>query len=920
MTRPKSSHVVVPRWSEQTRTTLRYARAVRAPRARRHGLVTLRRLLASLWIRLLLSAGIIVSLLPFSWVQQLDPLFFMVFGVEFCMRVLLVGRGYWDEDADRSPQIDERRWRWPPPGRLIALVFDCLALLSFVPLPVGTENTRWLRMFRLSRMLLLVSYWAPLVRDLWSVLSRRERARQIVLMGVVVAGLSFAGTVVFENAALTGAPIDFTGDGQIDAADESFLAHLWWSFRQIQDPGNMVQGPTSMVALIVSLGLTVAGLMLVSFLIGLGTDVVRELIEISRLRPPGLVGHTVVVNVTPSTRALLFELMGYYRKILPTGRLSLRWLVELLRGTPDRLRGPECVVVGNVPEPPDFLRHDELARLVYRQSSQDPGEFARRSDVRDAQRVVLLADLDSPDPDAGTIHSMLTLVESMRRDGPNGRPRDRVRLLIAEILSESNLPAARAAIAAGGESMRSFVVPTERLIGLFMACVARQPGVGPLLEELLTSRGSELYTCFFDLPGLAYSNDRPPELPGDLPRCFARLRTRARERDERRAVIPVGLLVDCPKRPGQIDVQLNPSVPSSPPAHHEPCEAPAAPRLRGFVAVAPDFPTVRNFAERLYREHDPPTPTTAPPSVEYPQLLDEPREQLHQALIVGFRPATVGLLESLLIDQRELDVLILVGNETERSEVFDAFDAHNRLLQRGLMTGLHARFPTRTDGTLGFVLDGDDDHRARIHVAIGDQTSSRQLMDLPSTFGPIGELDLVLLISRECEEADARTTKTLMKIDALLAATASTQRVVAEVLDADLSLRLRRHYTELARDDVYVYSIQELRSYFMFQSVVVPSFELVYGELLGWWGQSFRRRVPARTVTGRGRFDQLERSLYEAHGELLVGAQFEGDNGSLELRVGTGGCDGDGTIDFERLRGVWTIGGVRQETGLGPRG
>ncbi len=37
-----------------------------------------------------------------------------------------------------------------------------------------------------------------------------------------------------------------------------------------------------------SVGLTLFGLFLVSFLIGLGTDVVHELLELSRLRPAGL--------------------------------------------------------------------------------------------------------------------------------------------------------------------------------------------------------------------------------------------------------------------------------------------------------------------------------------------------------------------------------------------------------------------------------------------------------------------------------------------------------------------------------------------------------------------------------------------------------------------------------------------------------
>ncbi|TPV93978.1 MAG: hypothetical protein B7733_17505 [Myxococcales bacterium FL481] len=863
---------------------------------------SLRRFMGSFGARSILTAGIIVSLMPFAWVTRLDPVFLAVFGAEFVVRLILVGRGGWDGSAEASRLSDERRWRWPSWGRLTALVLDFLALLSFLPLSLGSESTRWLRMLRLSRMLLLVSYWTPLVRDVWSVLARRERARQMVLMGAVVAGLSLAGTVVFENAVSSGAPIDFTGDGEIDTADEQFVAHLWWSFRQIQDPGNMVQSPESIVAVTVSLVLTVAGLMLVSFLIGLGTDVVRELVEISRLRAPGLVGHTVVVNVTTSTRALLFELRGHYRKLLPRGRLSWRWLGELFRVTPRRLRGPQLVVVGHPAEPPDFLRHDELSRLVYRQGTRDPGELARRADVDHAQRVVLLADLESPDPDAETIHNILTLVESMRVEAAHGRAGERARLLIAEVLSESNVPAAEAAIAAAGPGMRSFVVPTERLIALFMACVARRPGVGALLEELLTSRGSEIYTCYFDLSGLAYGPGRAPQLPRSAAACFAFVRDQAQRiaATSRRPVVPVGLLVDADDGTERACVRLNPSRVGN--GSGEPA------RVRGFVAVAPNFTAVRDFSEHLYRAVASPSSSVPLDPLHGVTLRDDSRRSLRRALVAGFRPATVGLLESLLMDQPTLEVLVLVANETERALALDAFDAHNRLLQRGLMTGPHARFPARTDGGLGFVVAGDDDRRTRINVAIGDQSSSRQLMALPRGFGELGTLDLVLLVSRERDDADAYTTKTLMKIDALLEATHASQRVVAEVLDAGLARRLRRHYAEIAREHVYVYSIQELRSYFMFQSVVVPSFELVYGELLGWWGQSFRRLVPASVMTGRCRFAELEAHVFEGHGELLVGCELEADEGQRRLIVGAAGDDGAGTLDLGRLRGVWTIG------------
>jgi hypothetical protein len=219
---------------------------------------TAARLLGRVETRLILSAAIIVSLLPFGWVTRLDAGFFLLFSLEFVLRALLIfrgeelythgnQRGAAPSNADLEPL---RGWQWPSHATLLLLVLDLLALLSFVPgmLGVDASETRWLRVFRLSRMLLLLSYWAPLVRDVWSVMRRQERAQQVVLMGFVVLALSFAGAVVIDQLHHDGdLPVDYDGDqivgvdeqGEaLDPDDTHFLVHLWWAFRQIQDPGD----------------------------------------------------------------------------------------------------------------------------------------------------------------------------------------------------------------------------------------------------------------------------------------------------------------------------------------------------------------------------------------------------------------------------------------------------------------------------------------------------------------------------------------------------------------------------------------------------------------------------------------------------------------------------------------------------------
>ena len=128
--------------------------------------LALRRFLGRFEVRLFLSACIVVSLLPLAEVRQLDVVFLAVFGVEFLLRAALVLRS---EDGEGG-------WHWPQRGTLLLLLFDLLALVSFLPLVA--HDTPWMRLLRVIRLVALLSYWAPVMHDLRSVLLRRERSRR----------------------------------------------------------------------------------------------------------------------------------------------------------------------------------------------------------------------------------------------------------------------------------------------------------------------------------------------------------------------------------------------------------------------------------------------------------------------------------------------------------------------------------------------------------------------------------------------------------------------------------------------------------------------------------------------------------------------------------------------------------------------
>ena len=874
--------------------------------------LALRRSLSRFEVRLFLSVCIVVSLLPLQEVHELDGLFLLVFGVEFLLRAAVVFHGA-GEDAD------ERGWRWPTRGALLLLSFDALALVSFLPLVA--HDTPWMRLLRVIRLVALLSYWAPVMQDLRAVLLRRERSRQVLVMGAMVGLLSFIGALALEQLEGGAGVVDYDEDGMITGSDRKFFVHLWWAFRQIQDPGNMLAAPGSVAAVIVSVVLTVFGLLLVSFLIGLGTDVVREVMTVSNLRSPGLVGHTVIVHVNAATDPLLQELVRYYQKLIPAGSLSRRWLRQLIENARRMVLGSRYVLVGRSEERPAFLRRPELAHIVYRPVTTADQDFMVRADVARAQRVVILADLEVANPDADTIHALLMIHDALRGHGPapgvarvpgklrasdGHHTQGRGRLLIAEILDERNLPAAWAAIDYGAGEIRAFVVLIERLVGLLLACVARIDGIGPVLEELLTTHGHELYTCFFAMPELAYHAATPPKLPGDYALALALMRARAFVRPPRRFSVPVGLIYEEADAQGFTARRVV--------IGNEAGAGVGERAWTGFVALAPNFGVVRDLCEDLRRGPDVKVSSSSSsepepePEVETPGFVSVPELPLRRILVCGFRPATVGLLEALVLAEPQAQILVLLDDEAALQAATERFREHRSLGEYRMLTLSPGSFVVQDDGTFVYQPRLREAMQCgRVRLAVGDRSSLLQFVDLPHGFGHAGDLDLALLLATRREDGDARTTQSLLALEVARSrgGRSSGLRVIAEVVDAELCARLRRRARLAGDDKVQVYALESLRAAFLFQSVLVPAFNLVYGELMGPWGQSFARKRVAEPGRGTCSFQQLSRRCL-ADGELLLGVERRRPDG--QVVVDLAGGDGNGRrIDLGTLEAIWVL-------------
>ena len=811
-------------------------------------------LLERLDVRLVLSALIVLSLIPLGAGAGPEAFFLVVFGVEFVARLLaFVGslrrRPPQPTTQDASPgrESDVARARRRI-GAAVFLVFDFLALLSFVPWSVALDQNRWLRILRLSRMLVLVGYWTPVVRDMWSVLSRRDRTRHVALLALVVVLLAFSGAAILDHLAASG--VDFNGDGALNAGDDAFLARLWWAFRQVQDPGNMLQTPTGVIALLVSLALTVSGLLLVSFLIGLGTDIVRELIELGQNRPVGLRGHFVVVNPTPGLGRLLRELNAYHEKLF---------------------RRASFTVVGESPDPPQALRASDLSKVHYRAADAHSGTFAERADVATAKRIVVLSPAAEEHADAHTTSAILAAREANPRCW-----------IVAEILEQTNAAAARVA---GGP--RTTLAPTEKFLALYIAAAILRPERQALLRELMTSReGHEIYTFFFDYD----SEGREGALAPRVAPSFDWLYREGLSAPSDARVVPIGWFTGVKVADGdhmRTELVLGESPGDA---------APGCP-IRAIVAVCRDFASVESFGEHLRESGlERRVPAELLPRREAPEFAPAPAARtLRRVLMCGFRPAVVDLAALLMTAHAEIDIRLLVSHAASATLAAKTLREHCLHLSAGLWQedgpwGTFEELESR-DGASRWTFRsrGDGPPTGQLTVTVADWMSERTLLSLPGDGGHIGDMDLVALLGGVSADLDWRTSMTVLKIADLVRAQPDRFNpdfeVVAGVRDPDLGRRLSEGYGRAVAPrtrGARVFPTETLRALFTFQAVAVPGFDAIFSELLGPWGHGFARLET--TEAARSQSDVIWSFLelgmvLRARGDTLVAIEFADADG-----------------------------------------
>jgi hypothetical protein len=787
----------------------------------------------------ILSVLIVVSVLPLEFVDRvLVPVLAAVFAAELTVRVLVHRR------------ILRREGGSPWLGRVV-LLFDLIAVLTFLPFPWGMlPAAHPLRLLRLVRLVLLVRYGAQMARDLWGILTRRERLRHFMLVTLIVGMAALLSSVILVHL---GAGTDWVGSGQVGTDQNhdgkisvrELLDVFWWCLRQLESGDNLVRNlHEHPLVIFISLGLTAGGLFILAFVIGIGSSVLEQVVAAERQRPTGLRNHSVIVGPVHDAEPMVRELARLYSKN--------RWIAQArprgLRGLLSRrVRGPESriALLGREEEPPAYIYDSQLRSVVYRQG--DPADPAGlgRVDVSAAKRVIVLAHpLAGGDADAVAVSTVM----AVRRYNTRAR-------LYVELQSTGE--ASRVTLACGGD--RTYPLEISRLIGLFLCQHLVVPGVDRLYDELLTAEGSEVYTHVMNLP---WEIEALGTLPGKWGGPSLRWEDLLMGAYDRHHVVLLGAMLGDKNHSvsaEKLALHLNP--------HAAPFEARAVrlgavagsipiATLRGFVGMSPTYAELQGTSVDVLGGWVPPRLAEIGPIEDMPLRFDD--GGIRRLLVIGDNAALPSMLGELSIFLRGLEIVIALDGGSGREPVA-------RRIGR-----LHARERhERGDG----VVELDLENEGTARCVIFDELSVPAVLAHPEV-AERGPYDAAVFLSDPtAADPDARTSMRVLQL---------SSRVETEELRVGPQFHILIEVSSPAKGALVMprldriktgtrchvrttlVSTQILKNYFMVHSAFVPGIPGVYDELLSERGQEFirlqvGRRWPARPVRFRDLLRRLAR-------------------------------------------------------------
>lgn len=262
-----------------------------------------------------------------------------------------------------------------------------------------------------------------------------------------------------------------------DGEDVSFFREIFQNLFHALDPGTVAgDGFTSWQFLLTMLVLTIAGLFIVSALIGvIAAGIDTKLADLRRGRSIVLEkDHTVILGWSDSIFTIVRELTiaNESRRKPVIVILADRDKVDMedeLRAKVDDFRG---------------------TRVICRNGSPMDIDDLRLSSHTTARSVILLAPQESEDPDSEVIKTLLALTHA----GPDG-PR-----IVAEIRNPTNLEAARLV---GAD--RTVLLDIRETVAKLVVQTSRQSGAAAVYTELFDYGGDEIYFLEeHNLDGMTY--------------------------------------------------------------------------------------------------------------------------------------------------------------------------------------------------------------------------------------------------------------------------------------------------------------------------------------------------------------------------------------------------------------------------------
>ena len=740
--------------------------------------------LSSFAARVLLSVLIIASLVPREISPGTAAVFLFVFGCEALMRSTLLLRAI--------------RFKKVTLLQCLVLGVDILATTSF--LPAMLESGQILRIGRIARLLLLLAYWGPLFRDFFRIALQRERLSQMVLIGGLAALLSGIGAGVLRVLNATG--VDINGDGLADGPTGNipFVDLLWWTFQQVEDPGNLVQSTSNTGILLLSLGLTASGLLLVAFIIGVGTTLVEDLIKASLQRNVRLTQHTVVLNISDETHGLLNQIVHYFRK-------QVRWR--------------KVALLGSTPERPAFLYGRTFRSFRYRHGKATDLLALKRLDIHTARRVAILADPASKDSDATVVTATLS-----------ARQLSKTAWIVAELQNPTNI---KTALTAG--QAHTLPVPATRLASLVLSQALLDPSRALLFEDLVSLSGQELYTAIL---GDGLLSDLPEETL--LPGSFRQLREQVYHDHN---CLLIGYIQDHQSGPCTWLWGLDPILDLS--------ADPSGP-IRGLIGIAERFENLHQATRSLFQAAKP--PLVRSPSLSIKTPLVAPAAPLQRLLVLGFNPEAGEALGEIMILFPGCEITIACPTPTHLNRTSDGLRGDRLNGGRTFNAQGERRFtlsPSPKDNTSHIILKSvkpNDD-------ALFDENTGGNL-----DVGSVYDYDGLFFLAGSSGERDSTTVLGLLKLlEGWKRPDVRLNRVIVEIFDPAKSALVRPKVAAhpLAPRFTLVQT-QQLRHQILNHSLFAPGLSPVLYNLLTSSPQTLET-LSLQDHSGPFTFDQLIRSL-----------------------------------------------------------